>query len=205
MHLNKYIVIRKASALIPLLLLYKPLGTINRMKNHFEIREIKKEEKRTSFDFFIDGKALSEWLNIKRFDLAFCDFDLDLVEVDKSKFPDYNRTKINKSAVSKFLGNNQPFNQFGTNRIVVYRCHCGSDYCGTISFLLERQNDLIIWQKITYENDDFEYEERAEYKNDVFNYKAEVANRGIKPIKELKFDRREYELEFKNYLEKYCA
>jgi len=162
------------------------------MKNHLEIREVKKEYKKISFDFFINGKALSESLNISRFDAAYCDFDLDTIEVDKSKFPNYDRTKVNKNAVSQFLGNNQPCNQFETNRIVLYRCHCGCDYCGVISFNLDKQDDLIIWKEITYENDDFEYEK-------------EIKNRGIKPITQLKFARREYELEFQNYLEKYCT
>ena len=162
------------------------------MKNHFEIRVIKKEEKKINFDFFIDRKALSEWLNIHRFDLSYCDFDLDILEVDTSKFPNYDRTKINKNAVSQFLGNDLPSNQFGTNRIVLYRCHCGSDYCGVISCNLDKQEDLIIWEEITYENDDFEDEK-------------EIENRGIKSIKELKFDRKQYELEFEKYLEKYCT
>ncbi|WP_299247474.1 hypothetical protein [uncultured Aquimarina sp.] len=162
------------------------------MKNNFEIRAVKKEDKKISFDFFIDGKALTEWLNISRFDLAYSDFDLDILEVDTSKFPDYDRTKINKNAVAQFLGNKQPSNQFATNRIVLYRCHCGSDYCGVISCKLDKQDDLIVWKEITYENDDFEY-------------KKEMENRGIQPIKELKFARKEYELEFENYLEKYCS
>ncbi|MDH7447597.1 hypothetical protein [Aquimarina sp. 2201CG14-23] len=162
------------------------------MKNNFEIRAVKKEDKKISFDFFIDGKALTEWLNISRFDVAYSDFDLDILEVDTSKFPDYDRTKINKNAVAQFLGNKQPSNQFATNRIILYRCHCGSDYCGVISFILDKQDDLIVWKEITYENDDFEYEK-------------EMENRGIQPIKELKFARKEYELEFESYLKKYCT
>lgn len=162
------------------------------MKNHFEIREVKKNDKKISFDFFIDGKALSELLNISRFDLAYCDFDLDILEVDTSKFPNYDRTTLNKNAVSWFLGNNQPDNQFGTNRIVLYRCHCGSDYCGVVSFMLDKRDDLVVWKDITYENDDFEDEK-------------EIKSRGIQPITELRFDRKQYELEFENYIEKYCA
>ncbi len=162
------------------------------MKNHFEIRVVKKDDKKISFDFFIDRKALSEWLNISRFDLSYCNFDLDTFEVDKSKFPNYDRTKVTKNAVIQFLGNNEPSNQFNTNRIVLYRCHCGSDYCGVISFKLDKQDDLIVWKEINHEGDDFEYEQ-------------EIKNRGIQPIKELKFDRKKYELEFENYLEKYCS
>ncbi len=171
------------------------------MKNHFEIRKVKIEEKRTDFDFFIDGKALSKLLNIDRFDLAFCDFDLDSFEVDKSKFPNYDRTKINQRAISRFLGNAQPpFNQFETNRIVLYRCHCGVDYCGIISFLLDKEEDLIIWKEITYENEGFIYIENKSYENDDFNYKEEIESKGIKPIKEFRFDKNQYELEFEKYL-----
>ncbi|EZH75867.1 hypothetical protein ATO12_03495 [Aquimarina atlantica] len=162
------------------------------MKNHFEIKEVKKDKERIYFDFFIDKKALSERLSINRFDLSYCDFDLDTFEVDKFKFPNYDRSKVNKNAVFQFLGNHKPLNQFKTNRIVLYRCHCGCDYCGVISFNLEKQDDLIVWKDITYEDDDFEYEE-------------EMGNIGIKPIKELMFDRRAYELAFENYLKKYCA
>lgn len=45
-----------------------------------------------------------------------------------------------------------------------------------------------MWKDITYEND-------------LFYNKEEIKDKGIEPITELKFDRREYELEFKNYLE----
>lgn len=162
------------------------------MKNQFRIKEVKKEDEKISFDFFIDGKALSECLNISRFDVAYCDFDLDTLKTDIAKFPNYDRTKINKNAVSQFLGNNPPSNQFETNRIVIYRCHCGCDYCGVISCKIDKQDDLIIWKEITYENDDFEYEQ-------------EIEDKEIKPIMELRFSRKEYELEFENYLEKYCT
>lgn len=70
-------------------------------KNNFELRIINKEEKRVNFNFFVDGIALTQRLNIKRFDLAYCDFDLDFLEVDKCKFPNYDRKKINKVAVSR--------------------------------------------------------------------------------------------------------
>lgn len=161
------------------------------MKNHLEIRALKTDEKSINFDFFIDRKPLSECLHIDRFDLAYCDFDLDIHQVDKDKLPNYNRKKINKDAVSCFLGHTKPMNQFGTDRIVIYRCHCGSDYCGVVSFTLRIEDELIIWENISYENE-LEYEEGQ-------------INLGIEPIKKLKFDRVMYELEFKEYLKKYCA
>lgn len=163
------------------------------MENQFQIRELKKEDKWIHLDFFIDDKPLSMLLNIDRFDLTYHDFDLDIIETVNEKFPDYDRRKNNRNASSWFLGNDEPMNQFGSNRIVLYRCHCGCDYCGVISFVLEKGNDHIIWKDITYENDDFEDE------------KDVLKRTGLKPISELKFDRKKYELEFEKYLEKYSA
>ncbi|WP_378184824.1 hypothetical protein ACE939_08470 [Aquimarina sp. W85] len=174
------------------------------MINTFEIREVRKKEKRIDFDFFIDGKPLSNLLNINRFGLGYCDFDLDRFEVDKEMFPLYDRKKINTNSVLQFLGKIKPSNQFQTNRIVIYRCHCGCDYCGIISFRIEKENDFIIWKDITYENDDFLYKKGKLYKNDDFKNK-ECENEEIEPIIELKFDKKEYELEFEKYLKEYCA
>ncbi|WP_378181161.1 hypothetical protein [Aquimarina sp. SS2-1] len=103
---------------------------------------------KTAFDIFVNQQQLSKKLGIDRFDMAYCDVDLDTFEVDTTKFPDYNRKQINTNAVSRFLGNSNPTNQFGTDRIVLYRCHCGSDYCGVISFRLEKQGDVILWKDI---------------------------------------------------------
>jgi len=167
------------------------------MKNQLEIRTVKKKEDRIMFDFFIDGTPLSESLNINRFDLAYSDFDLDTLEVDKAKFPNYDRKEIIKNAVSCFLGNSKPMNQYGTNRIVLYRCHCGSDYCGMVSFTLRIENDIVVWENLNYEDDgDFENDDDLE---------EELIGSGIKSIKELRFDRREYQLEFENHLVQYCA
>jgi len=159
-------------------------------KQKLEIKIIEKASDKIYFDFFINQKQLSKLLGIDRLDMAYYSFDLDYYEVDKERFPNYDRKKVVKNAVSCFLGNNKPMNQFGTNRIVLYRCHCGCDYCGVISFVLHVENDVIIWKDITYEDDDFEFEE-------------ELKRRDINSIKELKFDKREYLLEFETHKKKY--
>ena len=51
------------------------------------------------------------------------------------------------------------FNQFGTNRFVLYRCHCGDDYCGIISCKIERKHSAIHWIDVRYEDDDDSEEE----------------------------------------------
>lgn len=158
-------------------------------KQRFEIRVVKNNLKQIAFDFFVNGKQLSKKIGIDRFDMMYCDVDLDIIEVDKTKFPNYDRQQINKSAVAQFLGNSKPKNQFGTNRIVLYRDHSGSDYCGVISFCLEQEDDVVIWKNITYEDDDFETGKAIE-------------NKVIKPIKALKFNAKEYHLEFENYLQR---
>lgn len=159
------------------------------MKNQLEILELKNENNSIEFDFFIGNKQLSKLLNINRYDLAFCSFDLDVFEVDKTKFPHYNRKKINKRFITTLLGNENPENQFGTNRIVLYRCHCGADYCGVISFQLQINRAYIIWKDIRFENE--------------HNFELEMKEREINPIKELKFDRIEYETELEKYLSNY--
>ncbi len=158
-------------------------------KQRFEIRMVKSNNQQTAFDFFINGEQLSKKLGVNRFDMMYCDVDLDVFSTDKTKFPNYNRQQINTNAVSQFLGNSKPKNQFGTNRIILYRDHSGSDYCGVISFCLEQEDDVVIWKNITYEDDDFETGKAIE-------------NKVIKPIKELKFNAKEYHLEFENYLQR---
>lgn len=159
-------------------------------KQQLEIKTIKNKPNKIYFDFFIDQKQLSKQVGINRFDMAYCDFDLDII---KTEFPNYDRKKIIKNSISRFLGNSKPFNQFKTNRIVLYRCHCGCDYCGIISFTLHIEDDLIIWKNLNYEDDD------------GFKLGKELNSRGINSIEELKFDKREYRLEFEKHFEKYCV
>lgn len=49
-------------------------------------------------------------------------------------------------------GLTQPDNQFGSNRLVLYGCHCGCDYCGVISCMARREGDDLIWSDIRGED-----------------------------------------------------
>lgn len=45
-------------------------------------------------------------------------------------------------------------NQFGTERFVLYRCHCGADYCGVISCRIERSGDRVRWLDVRSEQEE---------------------------------------------------
>lgn len=143
--------------------------------NRFDIKVTEKQNNYTLYDFFVDDQALSKMLGIdKSEDMDFSDSDLDIFEVDKEKYPNYNRKIINLRFVEQLLGKAVPVNQFGTKRITLYRCHCGSDYCGTISFELKIEQDYVYWQDIRYEND------------------TDLDNTDISKIANLKFEKEEY-------------
>lgn len=57
-------------------------------------------------------------------------------------------------AIAALLGQRPPSNQFGSGRFVLYRCHCGSDYCGVISCVIERRDAVMLWRDIGYEGDE---------------------------------------------------
>lgn len=122
-------------------------------ENKFELRIIQKAKDKICFDFFIDEIQLSKQLGFDRLEnMEFSNFDLDNFTVDKEKFPNYNRKEIINRSVNGFLGLETPFNQFGTERLVLYRCHCGCDYCGVISCKINLDEDFIYWTDMRYEN-----------------------------------------------------
>ncbi|MGL4668623.1 MAG: hypothetical protein ACRCWR_11940 [Saezia sp.] len=155
-----------------------------------EIRVNVGHEDRIGYDFFVNGQYLPYILGIGEREENWCysGFDLDFIEVDKIRFPHYNRIQVIQNAVGAFCGTQSPSNQFGTDRVVLYRCHCGCDYCGVISFMLHRNDTLVYWRDIRYEDD----------KDDC---NTSVEDSGVQPIAELVFNRQEYEKIFEDYLD----
>ncbi|CRL62877.1 hypothetical protein [Proteus vulgaris] len=146
----------------------------------------------TDFNFHIDGKALDEWLGFdKQTDLRFSDFDLDFIVVDKACFPNYDRHKIICSKIEQFLGTKPVYTQLDNNRLVLYRCHCGCDYCSVIYCDLDITKDHVKWNYIAYE-DGVDREDTLE-----------LDEHGITPIKQLIFNRKQYQQVFNEYLEQY--
>ncbi|SEW32376.1 hypothetical protein [Chitinophaga arvensicola] len=159
------------------------------MIHRLDIRVIATDEKSTKFDFFVDEEQLDSRFGINRLtNIAFTDFDLDLFEVDAVRFPGYNRLEIVKRAINIFLGKEPASNQLETGRVVLYRCHCGSDYCGVISFQLKIEEDYIYWIDIRHEID-------GTWGPDDLD---------ITVIPELKFERPAYERLLNAFAEKYC-
>ncbi|MDR1821880.1 MAG: hypothetical protein LBQ91_05535 [Oscillospiraceae bacterium] len=154
--------------------------------NEFDIKMIQETESNVYFDFFIDDSQLSKILGFSRLeDLGFCYFDLDKSVFDKEKFPKYNQNEIIKHSINGFLGIEKTSNQFGTGRAVLYRCHCGCDYCGVISCEINIDEKFVSWKDIRYE--------------DTFNREHEY----IKSIKLLKFKTEDYFSAFDRYKKRY--
>lgn len=150
------------------------------------------DTQRTAFNFYIDGKALDEWLGFdKQTDWRFLDFDFDIIVVDKARFPNYDRHKIIHSKAEQYLGIKPIYTQLDNNRLVLYRCHCGSDYCSVISCDLEITDDYVKWNNIAYE-DGLDREDALE-----------LDEHGIIPIEQLIFNRKQYQQVFNEYLERY--
>lgn len=93
-------------------------------------------------EIFVDDRSLADWLGVER-DLGNCGSDLDLRQ----------SPPLRERGLALFLGREPSYNQNGSGRHVLYRCHCGSDYCGVISCVLEFDGDHVVWQQITFEDD----------------------------------------------------
>ena len=156
------------------------------MINQLEIKIIEHKKDNLKFDFFIDEIELDKTLGINRLtDMRFCDFDLDIFNSDKLKFTDYERKTIVRKKINELIGIEKPFNQFQTDRVVLYRCHCGCDYCGIISFVIEFSNDYIFWKNIRFELDD------------------ETETKDVKSIEKLQFNKKQYSEELNKFISKY--
>ncbi len=90
------------------------------------------------WDFFIDGESLADQLGVGSLDAATS------LEYKNSDW-----------VLQEFFGQITPSNQFGTGRLVLYRCHCGCDYCGVISCEIRQTGNIFEWNEIRSE-DDFE-------------------------------------------------
>lgn len=106
------------------------------------------------FDILINGRPVHEILGIDRRDRRWSSNDVDWLDVDRQRFPQYSRLKLLAQSVAEFLGEAAPGCQFDVRRKVLYRCHCGSDYCGVISAEIECADGRVYWRHIGYQDDD---------------------------------------------------
>lgn len=76
-------------------------------------------------------------------------------------------------------------NQFGTDRFVLYRCHCGDDNCGIVSCRVQRHDNVVQWIDIRYENDfGTTYDETSDVCIPVFEFDATEYDDSIKAFLE---------------------
>ncbi|KRA77235.1 hypothetical protein ASD78_06515 [Lysobacter sp. Root667] len=130
-------------------------------------------------ELFIDERPLCQWLGIAR-DLRRHGTDLD------PELPLPER-ELGRDA---FLGRIPAPNQFGSGRLVLYRCHCGSDYCGVISCRLETDGDHVLWQDVTHEDDDGPL---------AGHNAADSSAPELTPVARFVFDRAQYEQELERH------
>jgi hypothetical protein len=94
------------------------------------------------WDFLIDDRPLAEHLGLSRAGLALCGSSLE--GKDRATVTGY---------AEQLLGAAPGGNQFESGRVVLYRCHCGCDYCGVISARVVRESGSIRWIEVGYEDD----------------------------------------------------
>lgn len=54
-----------------------------------------------------------------------------------------------------------PNNHLNNGRFVLYRCHCGCDYCGVISCKITRTETSVKWTDIYFGDEDGRFEDEA--------------------------------------------
>ena len=129
-------------------------------------------------EIFIDAQPLAQLLGVER-NLRF----YECVVGNKIQ-------AVAESAIRQYTGDAPPLNQFGSPRIVLYRCHCGADYCGVISFSLLQHENRVTWRAINYESDAGIVAEQDVRASGLENYRA---------IDEISFDADQYMAEFERY------
>jgi hypothetical protein len=98
------------------------------------------------WDFLIDGRPLAQRLGVSRSGLDLCSSPLEWVAYSRYRavLADYAR---------KLTGAAPADNQFLSKRVVLYTCHCGSDYCGFISARVERSAGFVRWLDVGFEDE----------------------------------------------------
>jgi len=113
--------------------------TVTREPVPYRIDGVLQPEPALMHMFVVDGQRMSERLGF-----------------DDAR-PWFGRTWLDGGAaggLAQLLGSAAPDNQWGSGRLVLFGCHCGSDYCGVISCRLEQDADTVRWLDVRYEGDD---------------------------------------------------
>jgi hypothetical protein len=126
----------------------------------YEIDGVVQDEPAYQTDFIVDGKNLSKLFNFENHRPWF-----GLTEFESS----------NKS-VNALKGLAPPVNQFDNGNFVLYRCHCGCDYCGVIACKIVRTSISVKWCNIYYGDEDGDYADDEEDQDDDDSIIVNVSN-----------------------------
>lgn len=112
-----------------------------RRKYAYAIDGVVQPTKASQLDFVVDGEGLGARFGFEE------------------GRPWFGRTRLEEPDVERqiaaLLGEGPSDNQLGAERVVLYGCHCGCDYCGVISCVVERSGNVIVWRDVRYEDDHF--------------------------------------------------
>lgn len=133
-------------------------------------------EHATVAEYYIGGKPLADILHIKR-DLQFADTAFNMLfPLPENGISVQTQASIEES-IKQFVGEIAPMNQFNSQRLVLYRCHCGSDYCGIISCAVHFTDTTVTWSDIAFEIDDTIVQLYKEYNIDLSHVDTFVFDR----------------------------
>lgn len=100
-----------------------------------------KPQRCTQSEFVVDGRSLAD----------FFDFSKERPWFGQTFFEEEGEAfEHERHAI---LGWVTPNNQLGSGRFILYRCHCGSAYCGVISCNIIVSDEHVRWLDIRYEDD----------------------------------------------------
>ncbi len=156
------------------------LRTVNELRlerrwHTYEIDGVVQPEPHQQSEFIVDGVGLGE-----RFG-----FEQGRPWFGQTCFEEVPEARRHQVEWLRGLGETK--NQFGSDRFVLYRCHCGSDYCGVISCEITRDEQTVTWLDVRFE-DEAEGDEDYEPVNDTV-------------IRELVFDAEQYDAVIGRHLE----
>jgi hypothetical protein len=146
--------------------------SIAKREYEYEVNGVVQVHPHAQAEFLIDGNGLGTFFGFEQNRPWFGQTCFETPPVDC------------QDHLAALQGLRAPRNQFGTNRFVLYRCHCGCDYCGVISCEIRRDEGTVIWRDVRYE-DDGDGDDEPVYK-------------GVVP--ELVFAAEQYDLAIANYV-----
>ncbi|MCG7532044.1 hypothetical protein MHM98_11925 [Psychrobium sp. MM17-31] len=118
---------------------------IRKIGYQYQIDGVEQEALHYQSEFIVDGIGLSQLYNF-----------------EESR-PWFGQTEFESTTNHKaeLKGLELPNNQLNNGRFVLYRCHCGCDYCGVISCKIIRTETSVKWTDIYFGDEDGRFEGEA--------------------------------------------